>query len=153
MAPRPIPPPGSLGARLVNVGTKVNILVYRLSGGRVLNSMNDGKAPLLLLDHVGAKSGQRRTAPLIYAEDGADLAIVGSRGGSPAMPGWVFNLRANPDTTVQVGRQRRAVVAREATGEERERWWARAVAIYPDYDVYQSRTDRELPVIILSPRP
>ena len=74
---------------------------------------------MLLLDHVGAKSGKRRTSPLVYGEDGQNLILVASKGGYPKNPAWFHNLRANPDTTVQVGSQRRSVRARVAEGEER----------------------------------
>jgi deazaflavin-dependent oxidoreductase (nitroreductase family) len=123
-----------------------------VTGGRLGGTMNKGKAPILLLDHVGRKSGKKRTAPVLYTTDGDDLVIVGSRGGSDAPPAWWLNLQANPDTTVQVKRDRRDVTAREATPEEHARNWPRLVEMYPDYDVYQTRTDRKIPVIILSPR-
>ena len=108
-------------------------------------------APVLLLDHVGRKSSTRHTTPLLYMADGEDLVIVGSRGGSDATPAWWLNLQASPATTVQVGRERRRVVARQATTEERKRLWPDLIAMYPDYAVYQHRTERELPVIVLSP--
>ena len=107
---------------------------------------------MLLLDHVGAKSGTRRTSPLIYIPDGRDLVLVASKGGFGKHPAWLHNLRANPDTTVQVGAQKRAVRAREATSDERRRLWPMAVAAYADYETYQRRTDREIPVVVLEPR-
>jgi len=107
---------------------------------------------VLLLDHVGAKSGTRRTSPLIYIPDGRDLVLVASKGGFGKHPAWLHNLRANPDTTVQVGAERRPVRAREATPEERRRLWPLAVAAYPDYETYQRRTERQIPVVVLEPR-
>ena len=108
---------------------------------------------MLLLDHVGAKSGARRTSPLIYVADGDDLVIVASKGGYPRNPAWYHNLVAHPDTAVQVGRERRAVRARVATAAERGRLWQKAVAIYPPYDEYQERSGgREIPLVILEPR-
>jgi deazaflavin-dependent oxidoreductase (nitroreductase family) len=125
--------------------------VYRATGG-VIGHRFPGTPPMLLLDHVGAKSGVKRTAPLGYIRDGDDLVLVASKGGYPKNPAWFHNLRANPDTTVQVGRERRAVHARVATPEERERLWPKAVAVYSGFADYQKRTDRTIPLVILEPR-
>jgi deazaflavin-dependent oxidoreductase (nitroreductase family) len=145
----PIPPPGTLRFRVVKAMIGFNTLIYRRTGGRMGGKVKG--APVLLLDHVGRKSGKARTTPLLYLEDGADLVVVGSRGGSDAMPAWFFNLMANPQTTVQVGADRRSVVARQASEEERDRLWPRLVQMYPEYDAYQRRTSRRIPVVILSP--
>jgi deazaflavin-dependent oxidoreductase (nitroreductase family) len=126
-------------------------LVYRATGGLIGHRV-PGAPPMLLLDHVGAKSGRSRTTPLAYVEDGRDVVIVASKGGHPRHPSWYHNLRAYPDTTVQIGSERRAVRARLATPEERERLWPRVVAIWRDYDSYQARTNREIPLVILEPR-
>ena len=92
---------------------------------------------MLLLDHVGAKSGTKRTSPLLYVRDGEDIVIVASKGGFPKHPAWFHNLRANPDTTVQVGSERRPVHARVAKPEERDRLWALAVEAYRGYEDYR----------------
>jgi deazaflavin-dependent oxidoreductase (nitroreductase family) len=108
---------------------------------------------MLLLDHVGAKSGAKRTSPLLYVEDGENVAIVASKGGFPKNPAWFYNLKANPDTSVQIGSEHRAVKARIATPEERERLWAAAVKVYPGYEDYAARSKgREIPVVVLEPR-
>ncbi len=108
---------------------------------------------MLLLDHVGAKSGTKRTSPLLYVRDGDDLVIVASKGGHPKHPAWYHNLMANPETTVQVGSHRVEVHARVATPEERERLWPLAVAGYSGYEDYQVRSKgREIPLVILEPR-
>lgn len=125
--------------------------VYRLTRG-VVGHRLPGLPQMLLLDHVGAKSGARRTLPLLYTRDGRDLVLVASKGGFPKNPAWLYNLRANPDTTVQVGAERRAVHAREATAEERRRLWPLVVETYSDYATYQERTDREIPLVVLEPR-
>jgi deazaflavin-dependent oxidoreductase (nitroreductase family) len=143
------PPPRTLRAKLVNAAVNMNVRLYRMSGGRVGATIKG--APVLLLDHVGRKSGVKRTTPLLYLADGDDVVIVGSRGGSDAMPAWWFNLMANPTTTVQIGRERRRVTARQASPQEKAELWPRLVQMYSDYDVYQSRTKREIPVAILSP--
>jgi F420H(2)-dependent quinone reductase len=124
---------------------------YRLSGG-IIGHRFPGSPPMLLLDHVGAKSGVRRTIPLVYVEDGDDVVLVASKGGHPKNPAWYHNLRANPDTTVQIGRERRPVRARVATREERKRLWPKAVATYSGYRDYQKRTAREIPLVILEHR-
>jgi deazaflavin-dependent oxidoreductase (nitroreductase family) len=125
---------------------------YRTTRGLIGHRVPGVGAPTLLLDHVGAKSARRRTTPLIYIPDGERLAIIASKGGHPRHPAWFHNLRANPSTTVQIGSKRRAVMARVANGEERERLWRRAVELWPLYADYQARTNREIPVVVLDPR-
>jgi deazaflavin-dependent oxidoreductase (nitroreductase family) len=111
-----------------------------------------GRAPVLLLHHVGRKTGSRRVTPLLFLADGQRLVVVGSKGGAARHPGWYLNLRANPETTVEVARTSFAVRAREATEQERARYWPRLVEIYPSFELYQQRTDRLLPVVVLKPR-
>jgi F420H(2)-dependent quinone reductase len=146
----PFPPPGTLRARIANLVPQANAIVYRRTGGRLGKTVKG--APVLLLDHVGRRSGHARTTPLLYLRDGDDLVIAASRGGSDAMPAWWLNLQAHPDTTVQIGTERTDVSAREATPEEKERLWPPLVEMYPDFAVYQRRTARSIPVIILSRR-
>jgi deazaflavin-dependent oxidoreductase (nitroreductase family) len=124
---------------------------YRLTGG-VIGHRFPGAPPSLLLDHVGAKSNTKRTTPLTYLRDGDDFVIVASKGGYPKNPGWFYNLRAHPDTTIQVGSRRRPVRARVATPEERTRLWPKVVDLYGGYAGYQERTGREIPLVILEPR-
>ncbi len=149
-SPPPVPSPGSLPAKLWNGATRAHVKVYRASGGRLGGRWF--RAPILLLEHVGRRSGTRRTTPLLYLDDHPDLVIVASRGGSKAPPAWWLNLESNPRTAVQVGSERHEVVARTATAEEKRELWPRLVDLYSDYDTYQRRTDREIPVVILSPR-
>jgi deazaflavin-dependent oxidoreductase (nitroreductase family) len=130
----------------------VHAALYRATGGRIGHKLPGMNAPMLLLDHVGAKSGKQRTSPLVYATDGDDLVIVASKGGYPKNPAWLHNLKANPETTVQVGRERREVRARVANAEERKRLWPKVVDVYSGYDQYQERTDREIPLVILARR-
>jgi deazaflavin-dependent oxidoreductase (nitroreductase family) len=124
---------------------------YRATGGRIGYSL-PGLPQMLLLDHVGAKSNVKRTSPLLYVEDGDNVVIVASKGGYPQNPAWYHNLLAHPDTTVQIRSERRPVHARLATAEERPRLWSLAVDLYPSYDNYQQRTEREIPVVVLEPR-
>ncbi len=124
---------------------------YRVTRG-VVGHRLPGLPPMLLLDHEGAKSGQRRTSPLLYIRDGPDVVIVASKGGYAKHPAWLHNLRANPDTTVQIGRARHEVRAREASPDEHARLWPRAVEAYAAYEDYQRRTERQIPLVILEPR-
>jgi deazaflavin-dependent oxidoreductase (nitroreductase family) len=126
-------------------------LVYLATGGLVGHRF-PGFPPVLLLDHVGAKSGIRRTTPLAYVEDGEDVVLVASKGGHPRNPAWFHNLRANPETTVQIGSQRRAVHARVASAGERARLWPKTIAAYAGYRGYQERTRRQIPLVILERR-
>lgn len=130
----------------------VHTLAYRASGGLIGHRIPGFAAPMLLLEHVGAKSGARRTSPLLYIPDGDDVAIIASKGGYPKHPAWFHNLRANPETIARIGRERRPVRARVAAGAERERLWNRALELYPTYADYQRRTPREIPVVVLEPR-
>src|ERR1700724_644010 len=111
---------------LFNNLTKGHTILYRGTGGLIGHRLPGGP-PMLLLDHLGARSGRRRTTPLAYLADGQDLVIVASKGGHPKHPAWFHNRRPNPATTIQVGSERRAVRARVATPEERQRLWPRVV--------------------------
>ena len=129
---------------------KVHTAVYRATGGRIGHRL-PRNPPTLLLDHVGAKSGTRRTSPIGYVPDGSNLIIVASKGGNPKHPAWFHNLRANPDVTIQVRSERKAVHAHVASPGERTRLWPKVVAAYGGYDGYQRRTEREIPIVVLEP--
>jgi deazaflavin-dependent oxidoreductase (nitroreductase family) len=127
--------------------------LYRITGGRLGHTVPGVGGKMLLLDHVGAKSGTKRTSPLLYFPDGEDLVIVASKGGFPKHPAWYHNLMANADTTVQIGTERRPVHARTANAEERERLWPVVVRKYHGYADYQARSKgRQIPLVILEPR-
>ena len=144
------PRPGSPLWRLLNVYSRTNVLLYRLSGGRIGGRM--GRAPVLLLHHVGRKSGTARVTPVLFLAEGARLVIVGSKGGALEHPAWFDNLMAHPDTTVEVARRRIPVRARLTSETERVDYWPRLVEMYPSYAAYQDRTDRVLPVVVLEPQ-
>ena len=130
----------------------LHTVAYRATGGLIGQHIPGVRAPMLLLDHVGAKSGKQRTVPLLYIPDGDAVAIIASKGGFTKHPAWYHNLRAHPETSVQIGRERREVRARVAEGDERERIWERAVELWPQYADYQRRTDRRIPVVVLERR-
>jgi proline iminopeptidase len=121
---------------------------YRESGGQVGHIWREGST-ILLLTTTGRTSGEARTAPLIYAEDGDRYVIVASKGGAPDHPGWYKNLAKNPEVELQVKDEVFRARARTATGEERERLWRKANAIWPHYDEYAKKTPREIPVVVL----
>jgi F420H(2)-dependent quinone reductase len=137
---------------LLNRAMGAHTLAYRATRGLIGHHIPGVRAPILLLEHTGAKSGRRRTSPLLYVPDGDDVAIIASKGGHPQNPAWFHNLRANPEATVRIGSERRPVRARLAEGDERERLWKRAVELWPSYAEYQQRTDRAIPVVVLEPR-
>lgn len=143
------PPVGSRSWRMVNRLTDANIALYRRSGGRIGGRI--GRAPVLLLHHVGRKTGRERVAPVLFLADGERLVIVASVGGAPKHPAWFGNLMAHPETTVEVGRRRVQVHAREASEVERAEYWPRLLEIYPSYGTYEGRTDRVIPVVLLEP--
>lgn len=122
---------------------------FRASDGRVGGVWV--RTPLLLLHHTGAKSGARRVNPVGYLLDPPRYLIFASNGGAPSNPGWYQNLKAQPNTRIEVGRETIDVVAEEAKGEERERLFARAADRFPDLAKYARTTDRMIPVIVLTP--
>ena len=123
---------------------------YETTEGKVGHDWNDTQ--VLILHTTGRKSGKLRKLPLIYGRDGDDHLIVASKGGAPTHPDWYLNLMANPETTIQVWGDLIPVTARTATAEEKARLWPTMTAEWPDYDKYQQKTEREIPLIILSPR-
>ncbi|HMJ03868.1 MAG TPA: nitroreductase family deazaflavin-dependent oxidoreductase [Conexibacter sp.] len=131
--------------------TGVHTALYRATGGRI-GHKPPFVSPILLLDHVGARSGVRRTSPLVYTRIGEEHVLVASKGGYPRHPAWFHNLRAHPDTTIQVGRRVLPVHAHVADDEERARLWPQVVATYRGFDDYQARADRTIPLVVLSPR-
>jgi len=124
---------------------------YERSGGTAGNEMN-GK-PVIILTSVGAKSGKLRKIPLMRVEHDGEYAVVASLGGAPQHPVWYYNLTADPHVELQDGPTKKDYVAREAQGAERDAWWDRAVAAWPDYAEYQKKTTRVLPVFVLTPTP
>ena len=123
---------------------------FRANEGRVGGSFEG--VPLLLLHHTGARSGEKRTNPLAYQRDDGRYVVFASRGGAPRNPAWYHNLKANPNATIEVGADTIEVLASEASGEERERLYRRQAERIPQFAEYERRTERTIPVIVLTPR-
>jgi len=122
---------------------------YQETNGEVGHLWNG--VPTLLLTTAGRRTRQPRTTPLIFGRDGDAYVVVASMGGAPRHPAWYLNLTAHPEAGVQVRADHLAVVARTASGDEKPRLWRTMTDLWPNYDVYQSRTERVIPVVVLSP--
>jgi len=142
------------------VGTRINRtllprldrLVLRLSGGRNTATAWIAGLPMIMLTTTGAKSGKARTTPLIGIPDGRKIVLIASNWGQKKHPAWYFNLRAHPEVQVTVKGEMRPYSAREATPKERERYWRRAIQLYPGYASYREWCgDRVIPIMVLSP--
>jgi deazaflavin-dependent oxidoreductase (nitroreductase family) len=127
-----------------------HIRAYRATGGEVGYLWNG--VPILLLTVTGRRTGHPRTSALIFGRDGDDYLVVASRGGAAKHPLWYVNLQALPQATVEVKAERFNVVAHTASAEQKPRLWAIMTELWPNYDVYQSRTERDIPVVVLSRR-
>ncbi|HEU4393889.1 MAG TPA: nitroreductase/quinone reductase family protein [Solirubrobacterales bacterium] len=139
----------SLGARGLRWTGKLNTPLYRLSGGRIGGKV--GRAPVLLLTTTGRKSGQPRTAPVVYLADGDNVVLINTNAGNAKVPAWSLNLEANPEAEVELGRKRRPVRARVAEGEERADLWRKHVEQFEGFDSYKQKLDREPSVFVLEP--
>ena len=126
-----------------------HVRVYRESNGEQGYIWNG--SPILLLTTKGRLSGELRTIPIIFTPHGDSWVIIASKGGSPTHPKWYLNILDDPHVQVQVKADRYEAVARTAPSPEREEIWAEAIANWPNYDVYQSRTERQIPVVVLDP--
>ncbi|MDX6481262.1 MAG: hypothetical protein QOG85_1772 [Gaiellaceae bacterium] len=141
-----------MNRRLLTAISRAHVALYRASRGRVGGRIPSG-APVLLLTTTGRKSGKQRTLPLLYLEDAGRYVVVASVGGAPKHPAWYLNLVANPTSTIEVGRRKLGVTATTASAEERTRLWPLLVGMYGAYEDYQAKATREIPVVILAPRP
>ena len=122
---------------------------YEGSGGTQATTLRDTDLPVVIVTNLGAKTGAVRKTPLMRVEHDGSYLAVGSKGGAPQNPVWVYNVRKNPGVELQDGPDKWAMTARELAGEERELWWERAVAAYPPYAEYQQRTSRIIPLFVL----
>src|SRR5690242_5522305 len=126
------------------------VWLYRRTGGRVAGTMKG--APVLLLTTTGRRSGRPWTTPVIYQADGDGWVVIASNGGRPRHPAWWLNLRANPQATIEIGRDTIPVTAQAVTGTDRDRLWRVMTAVYAGYDGYAAKTTRRIPVVRLSRR-
>lgn len=127
--------------------------LYESSGGREGNTLLDTGMPCIIVKHIGNKTGGLRKIPLMRVEVDGKYVLIGSMGGQPNNPAWVYNLRANPDIEIRDKAEVMEMRAREVADEqERARLWAAAVSAYPPYDEYQAKTTRIIPVFIAEPR-
>jgi deazaflavin-dependent oxidoreductase (nitroreductase family) len=143
--------------RIIHLMSVAHVWLYRSTNGRLGRKFRLGGAfpwgvPVCLLTTRGRKTGKNRTTPLHYLEDDDRVVLVGSQGGQPRHPQWYRNLVADPHAVIQVGARRREMQARVATADERAVLWPRLVALYPDFDRYQSWTDRIIPVVVCEPK-
>jgi deazaflavin-dependent oxidoreductase (nitroreductase family) len=139
----------SLGANGLRLVGKLNTPLYRLSGGRLGGRVGGG--PVLLLTTTGRKSGQPRTAPVLYLADRERFVVINTNAGNAKTPAWSLNLRANPEAEVEVGSKQVKVRARIAEGEERADLWRRHMEQYEGWDYYESKLDRDPVVFVLEP--
>jgi F420H(2)-dependent quinone reductase len=124
---------------------------YESSGGVRATTLRDTGLPVVIITNRGARSGKLRKTPVMRVEHDGRYAAVASQGGAPTHPYWYYNLSANPQVELQDGPRKQGMTAREVSGDERARWWERAVAAYPPYAEYQQKTTRQIPVFVLEP--
>jgi deazaflavin-dependent oxidoreductase (nitroreductase family) len=129
---------------------KLNVPIYRLSRGHILGSV--GTAPVLLLTSTGRRSGQQRTAPVVFLADGERYVVIGSNAGNARTPAWSYNLQANADAEIEIRGTRKLVRARVAEGDERAELWRKVNEMYEGFDDYDAKTSRDIAVFVLEPR-
>jgi deazaflavin-dependent oxidoreductase (nitroreductase family) len=140
----------SLGARGLRWTGRLNVPLYRLSRGRIGSKVGDG--PVLLLTTTGRKSGEQRTAPVLYLERDGSFILIDTNGGNEKLPGWSHNLKAKPEATVEIGREKTEVTARIAAGAERDELWRACNEQYSGFDQYVEWLERTPSVWVLEPR-
>lgn len=154
--PRPLSPKQIESLNSAKVGTaikwmsKANTWLFKKSGGRLGNKFLRG-AEVGILTTIGRKSGEARDSPLLFLQEGRRIVLVASQGGRATNPMWYLNLRANPEITFQTKKETLQLVARDATDAEREEYWPKLDAMYPDFQNYRSYTDRKIPIVICDP--
>lgn len=132
--------------------TRLNVWVFKLSKGRLMKNFPGGY-PICVVGTTGRKSGKRREIALIHLPWKDGILLVASQGGMETNPVWYYNIQAHPDIDVMVGGQHQQMVAHQASDEEKRELWPHLLSLYPDFDEYQARTERNIPVFICSPRP
>jgi deazaflavin-dependent oxidoreductase (nitroreductase family) len=130
--------------------SRINTWLYKATGGRIGGKFLQG-APVALLTTTGRKTRQPRVSPLLYLRDGDRVVVAASHGGREKNPMWYLNLKANPEVQVQIKKEVLNLTARDATEEERAKYWPRLVEMYSSYEDYQSWTDRKIPIVVCEP--
>ena len=141
----------AFGKKFIKVATRANVWVFKKSKGRLWKNFPGGY-PICVVGTTGAKSGQRREIALIHITDGDNKYLVASQGGMDKNPVWYHNIRAYPDIDIMFGGEVKPYRARQLNDEEKEAAWPLLTSTYPDFDEYQARTDRNIPVFICEPR-
>ncbi|MBL6687524.1 MAG: nitroreductase family deazaflavin-dependent oxidoreductase [Pseudomonadales bacterium] len=134
---------------LLKLFTRINVWVYRGSGGRLMNRL--AGRPICLVETMGRRSGKRIRIPLMYVPEGDRIYLVASQGGAPRHPVWFYNLTANPKVIIEAEGVRRSMTAEVLAGAARDKAWQRCVECYPDYETYRTRTERQIPVFECRP--
>jgi deazaflavin-dependent oxidoreductase (nitroreductase family) len=149
----PKPPPRHLNKRytdfIIKWMSRANAFMYRRSGGRLGGEFQ--KIPVALLTTIGRKSGEPRIHPLYFLRDGDKVIVAASKIGSEKNPLWYLNLKANPKVQVQIKKEVRHLQARDATDEERDKYWPQLVQMYPTFEDYQAWTQRTIPIVVCEP--
>ena len=154
--PKPLSPKQVEGLNSKAVGTgikwmsRANTWIFKKSGGKLGNKFLRG-AEVGILTTTGRKSGEPRDSPLLFLQEGSRIVLVASQGGRAANPMWYLNIKANPNITFQTKKEKLDLVAREATDAERDEYWPKLDAMYPDFANYRSYTDRKIPILICDP--
>ncbi|CDQ47078.1 MULTISPECIES: nitroreductase family deazaflavin-dependent oxidoreductase [Mycolicibacterium] len=154
--PKPLSPKQVEGLNSKAVGTgikwmsRANTWIFKKSGGKLGNKFLRG-AEVGILTTTGRKSGEPRDSPLLFLQEGSRIVLVASQGGRATNPMWYLNIKANPNITFQTKKEKLDLVAREATDAERDEYWPKLDAMYPDFANYRSYTDRKIPILICDP--
>lgn len=154
--PKPLSPKQVEGLNSKAVGTgikwmsRANTWIFKKSGGKLGNKFLRG-AEVGILTTTGRKSGEPRDSPLLFLQEGSRIVLVASQGGRATNPMWYLNILANPNITFQTKKEKLDLVAREATDAERDEYWPKLDAMYPDFANYRSYTDRKIPILICDP--
>lgn len=135
---------------LIKWMSRLQTWLYRRRGGEGLGGTLQ-KIPVALLTTTGRKTGQPRVSPLYFLRDGNRVILAASKGGAEKNPSWYVNLKANPTVSLQIKKELLGLTARDATADERARYWPALVAMYPSYEQYQSWTDRTIPIVVCEP--
>ena len=134
----------------IKIASQTHQIFYRILRGRMVGHL--GEAQFLLLTTRGRKSGRRHTVPLLYVMDNGSYALVGSYGGNPRDPDWVLNIRSQPQVSINLRGAKVAATARIASEPERQRLWPEFVSVFPNYDHYQGKTERRIPIVLIEPQ-